>query len=219
MPRIKRTIPLLALLAGLAFVASAAATIVVYKNNFSSKRDVVAMSKISGGKQCGKSWKGKKALGARAKEGRRPCMLATPVRGDRPNPDHVVAATAKILKKTDRKARPGAYVGVAVRAGKKSGYELRVFSKGRRWQLLRNGKRERAGRNKAIGALGEKNKLRIVVKGAAVSARANKAKLGGFKDPNRDGVNGRGTAVSYGSTVKSKKETHALFDSIRVGLP
>jgi hypothetical protein len=219
MTPIKRTTPLLVLLAGLLLTASAAATIIVYKNDFKAKRDVAAMKKISGGKQCAKSWKGKKALGARAKQGRRACMLATPVRGDRAHPDHVVMASGTILKKTDKKPRNGAYVGVAVRAGKKSGYELRVFSKGRRWELLRNGSRERAGRSKAIAPIGKKNKLRIVVKAAAVSARVNKAKLGGFKDPNRDGVNGRGTAIAYGSTAKSKKDTYALFDTIRVGLP
>jgi hypothetical protein len=215
----KRSIAFLALSVALLLATTASAGVVIYKNNFAKKSDVAAVKKLSGGKKCGKSWKGKKALGVSVAGGRHHCLLRTPVQGDRKLPNHTVQALGKVLKKSHKKARDGLYVGVAVRADKKLGYELRVFPKGRRWQLLRNGSVERKGRSKAINALGKANQVRVGVKGANVTSRVNGSKLGGFRDANPDPVRGRYTAVGFGNTTRTKKDGFGLFDKVRVVLP
>ena len=214
----KRFISIPLVIVALLAAGSALAGVAVYKNAFKSRGDFGAVQKLGGGK-CGKSWKGKKQLGFTVKEGNQQCMLATPVEGDRKQPDHTIQAVGKVGKNTDKKIRSSVYVGVALRANARSAYELRVFPKGRKWQLLKNGNEVRGGREKAIKELGADNRIRLSTEGARVAARINGTAVGGFKDNSPEEVSGRKTAISFGTTRRSKKDGLGSFDKIKVLVP
>ncbi len=217
----KRFIPLLIAAAfALALAGSAgAAGVLVYKNEFKNRQDFKQIQKFEGGKACGKSWKGKKTLGVSANGAREDCVLTTPVEGDGNQPDYTIQAVGKVLKKTDKKVRSSTYVGLAVRANKRASYEMRIFPKGRKWQLIKNGNKIAGGKEKAIEALNKKNKLRLDVEKSTVLARVNGAKLAKFKDEDPEQVKGRKTAVTFGNTSNKKKKALGLFDGIRILVP
>jgi hypothetical protein len=210
--------PLIASLA-LAVTATALADVAVYKNPFDKRGDFKQMKKLQGGGKCGKSWKGKKSFGVVVKEGRRNCSFRTPVEGDRKQPDHTIQVVAKVLKKTHKKVRRSVYVGVALRANRKSHYEVRIYPKGRRWQLLKSGQELDSGKDSAIAALNKKNRIRLAVTGATVLGKVNGTKLATFKDQSPKEVSGRKTALTFGSEAKSKKDGFGRFDKVRVLVP
>lgn len=215
----KRLIPISTLAACLLLAGAAAAAVAVYKNGFNDRADFKAIERIAGGKECGKSWKGKKLLGVRTADGRRDCMYGTPVEGDSKQPDHTIQAVGKVGKQTDKKIRDSVYVGVALRVNRRSDYQLRIFPKGRRWQLIRSGDGIRAGRDGAIDKLGAKNKLRLVAEGSRITAKVNGQQLASFKDEQPDEVSGRKSAIVFGSTSKRNKKALGSFDQIRVLVP
>lgn len=214
----KRLISIPIVIVALLAAGSALAGVAVYKNAFKSRGDFGAVHKLGGGK-CGKSWKDKKQLGWTVKEGAEECMLATPVEGDTKQPDQTIQAVGKVGKNTDKKIRESTYVGVALRANAKSAYELRVFPKGRRWQLLKNGAKVDDGREKSIKELGADNRLRLSADGSKISARVNGAGLGTFKDKSPEEVSGRKSALSFGNTKNSKKDAVGTFDKVKILVP
>jgi hypothetical protein len=214
----KRLISIPLVIVALLAAGSALAGVAVYKNAFKSRGDFGAVHKLGGGK-CGKSWKDKKQLGFTVKQGREECMLATPVEGDTKQPDQTIQAIGKVGKNTDKKIRDSVYVGVALRANAKSAYELRVFPKGRRWQLLKNGGVADSGREKSIKELGADNSLRLSADGAKVSARVNGAGLATFRDNSPEEVSGRKSAITFGNTKNSKKDGVGTFDKVTILVP
>lgn len=207
-------------LALLGLGSTAIAKVTVYENGFGSKSQVEALNKLASGKACKKSWKGEDSLGFTVTKAPVVCALRTPVEGDAKQPDHTVEVTAKLLKSTDKKVRKDAYVGLAVRAKRGEGYEVRIFPKGRRWKLLRNDDSVRRGRSKAIDALGKKNVLRLAVEGNIVVARVNdEALTDAFKDRLPEEVGGRKTALTFGVEGKSRKDAVGLFDDLSVAVP
>lgn len=218
----KRTLTLLIALSALALTATAAAGVVVYKNPFSKRSDFKQIVKLKGaaGKDCGKSWKGKKALGFTVDRGPEQCTLQTPVEGDKKRPDHTIQVEAKVIKrKTDRKVRDSAFVGVALRANQRSNYELRVNPKQRRWQLLKSGDVVERGREKGIEGLDRKNRLRLDAAESTLTARVNGIKLAVFKDREPAEVSGRKAALTYGNGKRSRKDVEGIFDKVKVLVP
>lgn len=202
--------------------AVASADVSVFKTSFSTRSEYSAMERLSGPtSMCKRSWRNKKALGVETKGGEVDCAIATPVEGDSKRPDHTVKAVAVVTKKTDKKVRRDTYVGLAVRASSRSGYEMRVFPKERRYQLLKSGEvLQEADRVKDIGGLDEKNRLQLSAIGTTVTLRVNGKTLAELKDKNAEQVKGTKTAVTYGARKRSKKAAGiAFFDKLKVQVP
>jgi hypothetical protein len=216
----RRLLPTLIAALALTLAATAVAEVAVYKNPFGKRADFKAVKKLQGGGKCGKSWKGKRSLGVRVKGGKRNCTFRTPVEGDRKLPDHTIQAIAKVLRKTDRKLRKSVYTGVALRVNRKSQYEVRIYPKGRRWELLKSGLELDSGKDSAIAALNEKNRIRLAVTGDIVVAKVNGTKLATFEDQSPKEVSGRKTALTFGSEARSKKKKGlGMFDKVKVLVP
>jgi hypothetical protein len=205
--------------AALAVASLAAANVLVYQSDFSKKSDVKRVDKLVGGKSCAKSWKGKNSLGFKVKEGRKNCFLQTPVEGDGKQPDHVIVASAKVLKDTSKKVRADIYAGVALRANSKSAYEFRVFPKGRRFVLLKNGGEIEEGKVKGLNPLGKRNQLRLEASGGNVTAEVNKKTVATFRDDDPAEVRGRKTALTFGSEARSNKDGYGAFANVKVFVP
>ena len=209
------------LIGALAAAAVATAGISVFKTSFSSRGEYSAIDRLSGAsKTCKRSWRGKKSLGVVVKGGAADCALSTPVAGDAPKPNQIVKAVAVVSKSTDKKLRKDTYVGLAVRADARGDYEIRVFPKSRRFQLVKSGQVLQEGRDKAIEGLDEKNRIEISAIGNAVTAKANGKRIAEFGDKDSAQVKGRQTAVVYGTTKRSKKaEGIGYFDKLKVQVP
>lgn len=198
---------------------SALAQVVIYSNGVNNKSSFKEIKLAGGKKKCSKNWRGKKKLGFKAERGNSHCSLRLPVSGDSNRPNHTVQALAKIANGTDKKVRDATYVGAAVRSGGKDGYEMRVFSKRRRWTFLRNGEVIEEGRSRAIGAIGKKNLLRLATEGDSVVARVNNDVLVSFKDPQAGSVGGRKALLTAGIEKRSRKSAVGFFDKVKLILP
>jgi hypothetical protein len=209
------------LVAALIAAAVASAGISIFKTSFSSRSEYGSIERLSGAsKTCKRSWRGKKSLGVTVKGGEANCALSTPVEGDGTKPNQIVKAVAVVTKGTDKKIRKETYVGVAVRADRKGDYEVRIFPKSRRFQLVKSGAVLEQGRDKSIEGLDEKNRIEISAIGNAVTAKANGKTLAKFGDKDSSQVKGRKTAVVYGSTKRSKKaQGIGFFDKLKVQVP
>jgi hypothetical protein len=215
----KRLIATSVVAAALLCAAYASASVLVFSTDFSKKKDVNRIDRLIGGKKCDKSWKGKDSLGTRVKGGHKNCVLETSVEGDNKQPNHIIVTTAKVLKKTDKKIRPEAYVGVALRANSKSSYEFRIFPKGGRYMLLRNGGEIAENKSKAIAPLNKKNKIQFSAIGGNVTAKVNGKKVATFKDDEPDEVRGTKAAIAFGSDSRSNKDGYMLFQNVKVLVP
>jgi hypothetical protein len=201
----------------------AAATVVVYSNDFSSRTKFRSVQKFDGGKQCRKFWRNRKTFGVEVKKGPLQCDFRTPVSGDSKGPDHELDATATVLKSTANAARRLAYVGVAVRADESSRYELRVYPHTRQWEVRRrpdNAEFPLRGTNQGIAPINKRNRLRLRAFGNRVTATVNDATVvPGIADPDPGDLNGRKTLLVAGSGGNSGKSAEASFREVRVRLP
>lgn len=220
MKRLITTTALLAVL-GLLFATLSGAAISVYKNNFSGKDAYKSVTKLGGNKgKCKRNWRKKSALGVSVK-GKQDCSMQTPVEGDGKGPDHIVQVLAKVTQATDKKVRKSTYVGLIVRANRKESYELRVFPKIKRWQLLKSGEVLKQNRDKKrIKGFARKNKLELRAIGDTIVAKSNGKVLVELRDRNAEQVGGRKTGVSYGNRKSAKKAGgKAFFDKLKVQVP
>ena len=126
-----------------------------------------------------------------------------------------------MTKATDDKVKEAIYVGVAVRANKKQGYELRVFPKAREWELRRNGERiDGPTATSAIEGLAKKNRIQLQAVGSTVTAKVNGQRLIQYKDKSSDGVGGRKNALVYGDRKDTESaDGEAFFDKLKVQIP
>jgi hypothetical protein len=205
---------------GAAAVATAGG-ITVWKTSFKTRAEVREVRALSGPKKkCQKSWKNKSALGVSTKGGPVECSMSTPVQGDSAQPNHIVRVLAKMNKATDKKVAKTFYLGVIVRADRKVGYELRVFPKRRKFQLLKSGEVLQQGKDKAVAGGTKKNRLQIEAKGQTISATVNGKAVASFRDENAEQVIGRRTGLSYGNRGRSKKGAGVgFFDQLKVQVP
>lgn len=213
----KLTLILIALLALLG-ASIASAKISIYVNEVEGKPAFESIKRFSG-KGCEKEWRKKQSLGFVIDGGRRACEFALPVAGDSKQPDHTIQAVAKLTNGTDKKAKQTSYIGARIRAGRKDGYELRVFPKTRTWSFIRNGTEVEEGRDRAIDAVGKKNLLRLASEGNTVVARVNNEVLTVFKDPQPNEVDGRRALLTSGIATRTKKDAVGLFDDIKLIIP
>jgi hypothetical protein len=224
----RRTRPAVALLAaalalGLTAVV-ALAGVTVYKNNFSSRAEAKEL-RHSSGKYCVKRWRQKaKSVRAQRNRGSGACSYRPPVEGDTAGPDHDFRVNEKLLKATPKGLRRSAYVAVAVRSDRNSGYELRIFPKRHKFQLRRapsgggSGFPAR-GQSEAIKGVGKPNVVRLKAVGNQVTARVNGTLLARVTDSNAGQVDGRKLGVAVGNKRRSNKEVVATFDNLKVLVP
>lgn len=201
----------------------AAATVVVYKSNFSSRGEFRALQKFEGGKACRKFFRGRKSFGVEAKRGPLQCDFRTPVNGDSEEPDHEIQVTATLLKSTKKGVRKDAYVGVALRADNSSRYELRVFPDARTWQLRRRpdgGGFPVEGTEASIARVGRENSLKLRAFGDKVTAFVNEANVvPTLTDPDPGELNGRKTLLVAGNEAGKRSPAVSSFGDVRIRLP
>lgn len=217
----KRIAAISTLLVALAAAGLAYGAVTIFKTSFTTRGDYRSIDKLPGNrKDCDRTWRGKSSLGVSIEGGKESCGLSTPVEGDSKQPDHIVQAVAEVTKRTDDRVREASYVGVAVRANRDQGYELRVFPKARTWQLLRNGELVTGDRSGEIGGLGEKNRLQISAIDREVVVKVNGKHMGDLTDANAEQVEGRKTGLTYGVRMNSRKAVmRAFFDRVKVQVP
>ncbi len=218
----KRLLIIATVAAAMLAAGPALAGITVFKTSFASKDAYKSLSKLRGkAKKCKRQWRKKSAVGVAIKGGKRDCALATPVESDTRGGDQFVSVLAKVTKKTDRAVFRRTYLGVAVRAARKQGYELRVFPRSKRWRLLKNGKMLERGRDrKLINGGHRKNVIKLQVRNETLVAMVNRKRLAKVHDAGAAEVGGRRTALVYGVN-KGAKGTRArgFFDQLKVGIP
>jgi hypothetical protein len=210
-----------ALVAG-ALGAVAFATVTVYQNPFAHRGDVRELKK-QGGKACMREFsRTHNRLVVMATRAPKNCPLRLPVAGDGPRPEHVIKVDTKISKETPKSVRRRAYVAVALRVGGKTGYELRVFPKRGRFELLRkpNGAGfPDEGRSRAIHGIGKNNTLRLQTFGRRIVAGVNGRQLASMPDRNSGRVGGRRVQIALGNRGDSRKSTKGTFDRLMVAVP
>ncbi len=202
----------------------ALADVTVYTNTFSSKSAIGDLQKLDGGDACKRGWiKDDKELSLEIKKGTTSCVFATPVRGDAPQPDHLLEVEATISKDVPKSLRDELFVAVSVRNDDSTEYELRVFPDTRTWELRRDPEIEglpMQGTDTAIAGLGKANKLSLQAFGDVITAAVNGKKLvDGFVDPNPTEVEGRRTAITFGSEAEVKGGATAALDDLAVAIP
>lgn len=211
--------------ASFAFVSSAAAVIYIYSNKFGSTAAYQEIDQTGGGKQaCDESYS-KDAQAMRIEmSGKTFCEYSPPVTGDADQPDHEIVVTGRILKSTPKNTRKVAYIGVRVRVGDNTYYELRVTPKGGKYRLTRNpagggSGLPISGDSNKINPLGEKNTVRLRITGGDVTGFVNGASVATYSDPNPGQVTGRKVSFGIGSTKDSRQGPIGAFKSVRVGVP
>lgn len=214
----------LAAAAAALLAATAFAGVTVYKNNFSSKREAKELRHAEG-KKCEKNWRKKgESIAVKAKRGPMVCGYRPPVEGDGPAPDHSIQVQGKLLKDTPKGVRGRTYLGVAVRSGKKDGYELWVFPTKEKFKVARRaGKGPPSflakGNSKAIKGPGKPNLLSLKAVGSKVIAKVNGKRVAKTTDRNASGIKGRKLEVMLGYKKRSSKPASATFDNVKVQVP
>lgn len=220
-----RLVAALAACASVAFVASAAAVVYIYKNEFGSGKAFREIDQSGGGNTaCDESYSsGSKSMRIEVSD-KTFCEYSPPVTGDAAQPDHEIVADGRILDATPKKARKQAYLGVRVRVGNDTFYELRINPKKKEYKLNRTPSGGGSGLpvsggSDEINPLGKKNKLRLRVTGGNVTAFVNGNSIATFNDPNPGQVTGRKVAFGVGSTKGANNGPIGVFKSIKVGVP
>ncbi len=213
-----------ALVAAAALAATAIAGVTVYKNTFSRKGDAREL-RHADGKHCKRDFQKKAGkLRIDVTKGPELCGYRPPVEGDTDGPDHGFQAKVKFLRDTPKRVRDGAYAAVAVRSGKTSGYELRVFPVKHRFRLVRSpsgGGSEfpATGKSHAIKGFNKPNVLFLKAVGSKVTAAVNGTKIVKATDSNPAQVGGRKLEVGIGHGKRSKKDVAGTIDSLKVQVP
>lgn len=207
----------------LALAAGAGAAIYfVYTNGFGSKSDVQELKRAGGGTDCVARHRAKPKKFIIKFTGKRLCEYSPPFLGDSNQPDHAVIAKGQILpKQTPKGLRKAAYLGVKLRLGRGSSYELIVRPRTRGFRLARihdSGVDAENGKNEAIKGVGSINALRLVAQGNEIAASVNGERLATIEDENADQIEGRHVAFGVGSVRQSGKRTTGAFKQVRAGV-
>jgi len=206
----------------LGVAAVAVGLVPVYENGFSSKDEFRQIDKLSGGSSCTKFHEKAKRFGVAVDGGSTKCIFRTPIEGDRPGPDHEVEAKVKVNKSTSSKIRKQVYGAVGVRAGKKVGYELRVFPKRQRWEVHQTPNSSGfpfKGTLEKINGVGKQNRLNLSAFGNRITAKVNGTKVLSRVDENAARVSGRIVTLVAAIEKKTNKAARVTFDSVSVKIP
>jgi hypothetical protein len=211
-----------ALAAGVATTALAAVT--VYSNDMSSQGEFNEILRSGGGKRCDKKYREKtKVMHASVKRSPTTCSFRPPVQGDSELPNHGFAVEGKILKKTPRSMRDGAFIEVSVRAGgSNTGYAFRVFPQRKRYELIRRPASAAfpvKGKSDAIKRVNERNRIELIATGASIVARVNGKELAKVNDANPGQVPGVKLRFALGSNADKDKTVAATFKRVAVSVP
>jgi hypothetical protein len=207
-----------------AALGTAVAAVTVYDNGFSNRTEFKEIIKSGGGKRCDRSFR-KKAKSMRAAVKRSPttCSFRPPVQGDAELPNHDVRIGGKILKKTPKGLRGGAFVELTVRAGGGGvGYTLRVFPHKKRFELRRGpsgGEFPVRGRSNAIKRVNQRNQLRMIASGATIRAMVNGKEVARVEDSNPGQVSGTKVRFALGSLKEKQGSVVATFKKVAVAVP
>jgi hypothetical protein len=209
------------LIAGL---ATASADFGVYGNDFGSRGEFKEIIRSGGGKACDRRYRKKsKSMVASVRRGRTTCSFRPPVQGDGELPNHTVTVDGKILKRTKKSVRGGAFLEVTVRAGGGgTGYSLRVFPKKHRFELRRTPGSSGFpvdGRDKAIKGINDRNELRVIARGAKVTAEVNGKEVAAVDDANPGQVGGSKVRFAVGNRKRKSKAVIATFKRVGVAVP
>jgi hypothetical protein len=213
------------MLIAVALAALAHAAVTVYQNDFSNRAEFQEIVKSGGGKACDRSYRsdGDSVL-ITVNRGDTTCSLRPPVQGDSELPDHDVRVLGKILDKTAKSARGGAFLEISVRSGGGGvGYSLRVFPQRGRFELVRGpgggGDFPAAGTDEAIAKVDKRNELRLVARGAEVSAFVNGDEIARVTDADPGQVTGQKIRFGVGNAKDSSKDVFGTVKEIRVAVP
>jgi hypothetical protein len=219
---------LAALVVGLLACSTAAAAMIgIYRNDLETLSQRSQLVKLSG-RACGR---GGVEGGLRVLIGKRTdaCALRTPVVGR----DLEIATEQRLLSGTPKSLQRKAYLGVELRAGGGAKYQLRVFPRQRKVQLLKvTGERTRylaiAKNVDAVEGVNELNAVRLRATNVISGPEKGKAELVGLlgrgkvveaSDPAAGELEGRSSAVVVGATANNANGVVAKIESIVVRIP
>jgi hypothetical protein len=194
----------------------------VYFNDFSTHAKGHQLTGAQG-THCDKTV-AKGSLLVTVKQGPEVCGYRLPIEGEARKPNHDLQARMKVLRKTPRKLRRNAYVGLEVRTGGGTDYELRVFPKGHRYVIKRIPKAKGSGfpvsgQNNAINPIDKWNTLELQAFGHVVKAWVNGSKLAEVSDSKPTDVRGRRLEVDVSSGRRTDKDVFARIDNVRLSVP
>ena len=220
----RTVLPLAAAIVLIAGLATAFADFGVYGNDFGSKAEFKEIIRSGGGNACDRHWRKKgKSMVAAVRKGKRTCSFRPPVQGDGPLPNYSATVEGKILKRTDKDVRGGAFIEVTVRAGRRDvGYTLRVLPKKHRFELRREpGGNDFPveGRDKAIKRINERNQLRLIARGARITAIVNGKEIASVDDSNPAQVAGEKIRFAMGNRKSRNQPVVATFQRVGVAVP
>lgn len=202
------------------------AMIGIYRNGLDSLAQRKQLVKLSGSSCARTAGAGliKVTIGKRTSA----CALRTPVIGR----DLEIAATERLLSGTPKALQHAGYLGLELRAGGGAKYQLLVFPKQRKAQLIRTAGRETkylaVARNAAsVVGVNKANVLRLravnVTTGpdrgqAQISAYVGKTLVGEAVDPAAGDLSGRASTVAFGAT-KNARGLVASVEDVVVRVP
>lgn len=206
-----------------ASVASAAGVTTVYKNGFNSVASLTDLKK-DGGKDCLRSFDAKrKEMKITVKTGKNTCPWFLPVVGDAAVPSHQVRYKGKIQKSTaGANVRKRAHLISSLRVGGGVRYELRVYPRTERYQLVRfptSGQFPVGAKSSAIKGLGVPNTVSFRIFSARIEVIINGTKVVDLVDNNVGQVDGRRIQFGAASGGSTNKPVYAAFTDISVGVP
>lgn len=210
----------------LACAVAGAAMIGIYRNPMETLGQRSQLVKLSG-RNCARSGAGgamKVMVGKKTSA----CSFRTPVLGR----DLEIAATERLLSGTPADLQRKAFLGLELRAGGGAKYQLLVFPRQRKAQLIKvTGAGSKylaiAKNEQAIGGINEANKLRLravnVTSGdekgqARLFAYVGNTLVGEASDDGAGDLTGRASAVAVG-TIKNGNGIVASIDDVVVRVP
>ena len=141
------------------------------------------------------------------KRGSGACVYRPPVAGDTRRPRSRLPGASEAARATPKGIRRTAYLGIAVRSGTSSGYELRIFPKQHKYVLRRKpgggGGFPKQGKSRAIKGVDKANVLRLKAFGNTVTAKVNRRTVAQLTDSNAGQVAG-----SQARGVRGPEEAH-----------
>lgn len=205
-------------------IATALADFTVYENNFTSRGKYAEIIKSGGGKACDRRYRDKsKAMLASVRRGQTTCSFRPPVQSDGELPNHDIRVDGKVLSKTPKSVRGGAFLELTARAGGGGvGYTLRIFPQKQRFELSRGpggGDFPVGERSDAIKKVDQRNQLRLVVKGATVQALVNGREVAKITDGDPGQVSGGKVRFAVGNSKGKDKDVVATFKKVAVSVP
>jgi len=204
-------------------VAAGAAVVGIYTNSFNTKPQFREIQQITKSEACRKTFKAAaKSMEIRVRKAPRACFYRPPVQGSNPRPDHRLDVDGKIIVSTPKAIRGDAYLTASLRVGDGRRYELRVFPKGKRFELRRqptNAGFPVVGTHGDIRKVGAVNKIRLIATGGQIRGIANGTQIASVTDPNPGQLDGVKIQFGIGNEADSGRNTEGRINRVKVSVP